>query len=215
MKKNKHREESEEAVREAAEAENKEAQAESEAAAADATENDEAAAQAEESVKENAEGDEGAEVGEEKKEPTPLEKAEALAEDYKRKWYAVTAEYENYRKRNAAAVSKAYSDGIAEAVLKLLPVSDTFGYALSSAADKKTRDGIEKIIKNFNAILSSFGIKEIEISEGDEFDETVAEAIMSVPCGDKEKPNRIKNVLKKGYRQGDKVIRFAQVAVTV
>ena len=48
------------------------------------------------------------------------EKLAALAEDYKRKWYSVSAEYDNYRKRNAAAVSKAYADGAAEAILKLL-----------------------------------------------------------------------------------------------
>ena len=162
--------------------------------------------------------DEFAEYEDELGEETPEEELtedQKLAADYKRKWYAVSAEYENYRKRNAASVAKAYSDGIADAVLKLLPVSDTFGYALASAADEKTRDGIEKVIKNFNAILSSFGIEEIAIAEGDTFDETVAEAIMPMPCGEGEQPNVIKNVLKKGYRQGDKVIRFAQVAVTV
>ena len=57
-----------------------------------------------------------AEELEEVKEPSELEKANALAEDYKRKWYAVSAEYDNYRKRNQAAVSKAYADGAAEAV---------------------------------------------------------------------------------------------------
>lgn len=66
----------------------------------------------------------------EKKEPTELEKAQALAEDYKRKWYSVSAEYDNYRKRTAAQASQAYADGKAEAILKLLPVADTFGYAL-------------------------------------------------------------------------------------
>ena len=62
----------------------------------------------------------------------------ALAEDFKRKWYAVSAEYDNYRKRNAQAVSKAYEEGVAEAVLNLLPVADNFGYALDGAADEKT-----------------------------------------------------------------------------
>ncbi len=155
-----------------------------------------------------AQAEEGAELSE-------TEKLTALAEDYKRKWYSVSAEYDNFRKRNASAVAKAYSDGVAEAVLKLLPVADNFGYALSSARDEKTKAGIDKIIKNFNAILSSFGIEEIKISEGDDFDESVAEAIMSQPCGKGDKPNKIKTVLRKGYKQGEKVIRFAQVAVTV
>lgn len=144
-----------------------------------------------------------------------LEKAKALAEDYKRKWYAVSAEYDNFRKRNNAAVSNAYRDGAAEAVLKLLPVADNFGYALDSAKDEKTRAGIDKIIKSFATILKSLGIEEIPLSVGDPFDESVAEAVMNVPCADGEVPNTVKLILKRGYRSGDKVIRFAQVSVTV
>ena len=148
-------------------------------------------------------------------EPSELEKALALAEDYKRKWYSVSAEYDNYRQRNGAAVSKAYADGAAEAVLKILPVADNFGYALDSTSDEKTKAGIEKIIKNFNTVLSSLGIQEIEIKIGDEFDENIAEAIMNFPCEEGEKPNTVKQVLKKGYKSGDKVIRYAQVTVTI
>lgn len=150
------------------------------------------------------------------KEPTELEKATALAEDYKRKWYAVSAEYDNYRKRNQAAVSKAYADGAAEAVLKLLPVADNFGYALDGATDEKTRTGIDKVIKSFNTILSSIGVEEIPVSAGDDFDESVMEAVLNFPIADGEKPNKVKQVLKKGYKGKDgKVIRYAQVAVTV
>lgn len=151
----------------------------------------------------------------EKKEPTELEKAQALAEDYKRKWYSVSAEYDNYRKRTAAQASQAYADGKAEAILKLLPVADTFGYALDAAKDEATKAGIDKIIKNFNNILNSLGVEEVVINVGDKFDEAVAEAVMNAPCGDGEEPNTVKLVLKKGYRQGGKVIRFAQVSVTV
>ena len=145
----------------------------------------------------------------------PSWKAEALAEDYKRKWYSVSAEYDNYRKRNAAAVSKAYADGASEAVLKLLPVADNFGYAFDSATDEKTKAGIDKVIKSFNTVLSSLGVEEIEIHAGDTFDESVMEAVMNSPCEDGEPANTVKFVLKKGYRQGERVIRFAQVSVTV
>ncbi len=147
-------------------------------------------------------------------EGSELEKAQALAEDYKRKWYAVSAEYDNYRKRNSASVSKAYADGAAEAVLKLLPVADNFGYALDSASDEKTKAGIDKVIKSFNTILNSLGVEEIAISAGAPFNEDEMEAVMSLPCEDGEQPNTVKQVLKKGYRQCEKVIRFAQVTVT-
>lgn len=146
---------------------------------------------------------------------TEAEKALALAEDFKRKWYTVSAEYDNYRKRNAQAVSKAYSDGVSDAVLKLLPVADTFGYALDAASDEKTRAGIDKVIKSFNTILASLGVEEIEVKVGDPFDESVASAVINFPCEEGEEPNTVKQVLKKGYRSGEKVIRFAQVAVTI
>lgn len=152
---------------------------------------------------------------EEVKEPTELEKALAAAEDYKRKWYSVSAEYDNFRKRNALAVANAYRDGAAEAVLKLLPVADNFGYALDSAQDEKTKAGIDKIIKSFATILQSLGIEEIPLSAGDSFDESIAEAVMNSPCEEGEAPNTVKFILKKGYKSGDKVIRYAQVAVTV
>ncbi len=164
---------------------------------------------------ENTQAEGAAKDSEKPAEPSPLEKAQALAEDYKRKWYAVSAEYDNYRKRTASAVSKAYADGASEAVLKLLPVADNFGYALDSATDEKTRAGIDKIIKSFNTILSSLGIEQIPVEIGSAFDENTMEAVLNFPCGEGEQPNTVKQILKKGYRSGDKVIRFAQVAVSV
>ncbi len=173
-------------------------------------EKEQSEATAEEQPEVNKEG-----AKEEAKEPSELEKALASAEDYRRKWYSVSAEYDNFRKRNQAAVSQAYADGKAEAILKLLPVADNFGYAYESASDEKTKAGIDKIIKNFNTIVASLGVEEIAINEGDAFDESVAEAIMNVPCGEGEQPNTINKVLKKGYRRDGKVIRFAQVVVTI
>lgn len=163
----------------------------------------------------NAAQTENAENAQPQRELSDLEKALAAAEDFKRKWYNVSAEYENYRKRNSAAVANAYRDGASDAVLRILPVADNFGYAYDSASDEKTKAGIDKVIKSFATILAGLGIEEIAISAGDPFDEKVAEAIMNAPAADGEKPNTVKQVLKKGYRAGDRVIRYAQVIVTV
>lgn len=144
-----------------------------------------------------------------------IEKLTAACEDYKRKWYAVSAEYDNYRKRTQSQAATAYLEGKADAILKLLPVADTFGYAYDSAGDEKTKAGIDKIIKNFTTILQSLGVEEIPVKVGDKFDESVAEAVMTLPCEDGEESNTVKAILKKGYRREDKVIRFAQVTVTM
>lgn len=148
-------------------------------------------------------------------EATELQKALDAAEDYKRKWYAVSAEYDNYRKRTKDAVSAAFQDGKAEAILKLLPVVDTFGYAYDGCSDEKTKAGIDKIVKNFNAIILSMGVEEIPLNVGDEFDEATMEAVINLPCGEGEVAGTVKNVLKKGYKREGKIIRFAQVSVTV
>lgn len=171
---------------------------------------------AEQAEKESIETDENqtADAGE-TVEKSPLEKALEAAEDYKRKWYSVSAEYDNYRKRTKEAVANAFADGKAEAIIKLLPVADTFGYAYDSASDEKTKAGIDKIIKNFNAILLSMGVEEIAVKAGDVFDETSMEAVMNLPCEEGESAGVVKYVLKKGYRREGKVVRFAQVSVTV
>lgn len=171
---------------------------------------------AEQAEKESIETDENqtADAGE-TVEKSPLEKALEAAEDYKRKWYSVSAEYDNYRKRTKEAVANAFADGKADAIIKLLPVADTFGYAYDSASDEKTKAGIDKIIKNFNAILLSMGVEEIAVKAGDVFDETSMEAVMNLPCEEGESAGVVKYVLKKGYRREGKVIRFAQVSVTV
>ena len=163
---------------------------------------------------ENDEEEDAEEVSVEDRLKEELEAVRTAMEDYKRKWYAVTAEYDNYRKRNSASTSVAYQDGKAEAITKLLPVADTFVYAYESASDEKTRAGIDKIVKNFNAILNSMGVGQIEVNIGDPFDETVMEAVMTLPCEAGEQPNTVKAILKNGYRREDKVIRFAQVCVT-
>ncbi len=162
--------------------------------------------------KEEAEKADGAET--EGEGAAELLKALAAAEDYKRKWYAVSAEYDNYRKRTQMQSAQAYQDGKAEAILKLLPVADTFGYAYDSASDEKTRAGIDKIVKNFNNILLSLGVEELPLKVGDKFDERSMEAVLNAPCEEGEVPNTVKAILKKGYRREGKVIRFAQVSVT-
>ena len=81
------------------------------------------------------------------------------------------AEYDNYRKRTAAQASQAYADGKAEAILKLVPVADTFGYALDAAKDEATRAGIATTIKNFTALLSSLGVKEPATTVPDHLDQ--------------------------------------------
>ena len=142
-----------------------------------------------------------------------LDKAKAEAEEYKRKWYSVTAEYENYRKRTAAARTQAYTDGRKDVVVKLFPIADNLERALAACADEKTRSGIEMVMKAFGRLLEGEHITVIS-PVGEPFDAGRCEAILAVDPKEGEESGIVKEVYAKGYEQNGKILRFAQVLVT-
>lgn len=142
-----------------------------------------------------------------------LEQAKAEAADFKEKWMRSAAEFDNFRKRNEQTRRNAYLDGKAEIIVKVLPVGDNLELALRSCADEQTKKGIEMVLRSFNKLLEEEGIEAIDPKD-EEFDPTFCEAIMSEPAAEGVEPGYIKEVFRKGYKRGDKVIRFAQVKVT-
>ena len=150
-------------------------------------------------------------------EPAPdliaeLEAARAEAEENKRKWYLVTAEYENYRRRTATQASQRYAEGRADVVSKLFPVADNLERALASCNDEGTKKGIEMVISAFRKILEEENIVPID-PVGEPFDAEKHEAIMALDAEDGEESGTVKQVYLKGYEQNGKVLRFAQVVV--
>ncbi len=142
-----------------------------------------------------------------------LKAAEAEAADLKRKWYAVTAEYENYRKRTAATRSQAYAEGRADVVTKLFPIGDNLDRALLSCTDEVMRKGIEMVTASFQKLLDEEKITPID-PVGEPFDVEKCEAIMALDPEEGEESGIVKQVYLKGYEQNGKVLRFAQVVVT-
>lgn len=142
-----------------------------------------------------------------------LSAMKAEAEDFKRKWYAVTAEYENYRRRTQNQSSQRYTEGRNDVVAELFPVGDNLERALAACADDKTKEGLEMVLKSYRKVLESEGIEELDPT-GQPFDSAVAEAIMAVPAGEGEEAGIVRHVYVKGYKRGEKVLRYAQVIVT-
>lgn len=142
-----------------------------------------------------------------------LETAQAEAEENKRKWYAVAAEYENYRRRTSAQASQRYSEGRNDMVAALFPVGDNLSRALSVCSDENTKKGLEMVLASFNKVLETEGIEEID-PVGQPFDPNVAEAIMAMPAAEGEESGIVKMVHEKGYKKGEKVLRYAKVVVT-
>ena len=142
-----------------------------------------------------------------------LEAARAEAADYKDKWMRTAAEFDNFRKRNEQTRRNAYLDGKADVLLKILPVGDNLERAPASCADENTKKGIELVLRSFKKLLEDEGIEAIDPKD-EEFDPAFCEAILSEPAAEGVEPGYVKEVFVKGYRRGDKVLRYAQVKVT-
>ena len=121
------------------------------------------------------------------------------------------ADFENYRKRNAALEQTAFERGTEAAVQKILPVLDNFERALSvETADAKFAEGMQMIMRQLRGLLGDLGV--VEIDSAGAFDPAVHHAVMQT---DEEgvPSNQIVETLQKGYRMGDKVVRAAMVKV--
>ena len=148
-----------------------------------------------------------------KKAQEEIDKALAEAEESKRKWYAVTAEYENYRRRTQNQAAQRYQEGRNDVIASIFPVGDNLERGLASCADENTKQGLEMILSAYKKVLEGEGVEEIN-PVGQAFDATYAEAIMAMPAADGEESGIVKQVYVKGYKKGEKVLRYAQVIVT-
>ena len=166
-----------------------------------------------EDVTENPNKEEGAQQEESKVDNNQLLKEmEKTANEYKDKWMRSVAEFDNYKKRNANLWKEAYSEGMADVILQILPVGDNLDMALSLGLDEKTTEGVKLIRKKFDDILKGVGVIEIN-PEGEKFDPMIAEAIMQVDGEEGETSENVKQVFQKGYKLKDKIIRYAKVSV--
>ena len=157
---------------------------------------------------EKAKKDEKADKAEKPAEPS----AESLLKAEKDRYLRLLAEYDNYRKRSAKERESIYTDVRADTVTKFLPVYDNLARALEQAtSDEAYRKGVEMIMSQLKDILSRMGVTEIE-SVGQKFDPSLHNAVMHEHDETKGE-GEIVQELQKGFKMGDKVIRFAMVKV--
>ncbi|MBQ4575932.1 MAG: nucleotide exchange factor GrpE [Clostridia bacterium] len=166
----------------------------------------EAAADAEDEKKVKSERKYKKEAAELKKEVETL--TAALAEE-KDRYMRMLAEYDNFRKRSAKDRESAYGDAYTAVVTEILPVIDNLERALAFSEGETLTAGVEMTLKQFKASMEKLGISEIECVD---FDPNLHNAVMHVE-DDSVEENKIVEVFQKGYRKGDKVIRFAMVKV--
>ena len=124
----------------------------------------------------------------------------------------LAAEYDNFRKRTVKEKEQSYLNGKADAVAKLLPIYDNLERALNQeTADTAYKKGVEMTMNELVKIFTSLGV-EIFGDVGDVFDPNLHNAVMHIEDENVEE-SVLSQVFQKGFRMGDKIVRFAMVQV--
>lgn len=145
-----------------------------------------------------------------KKSEKKLQAVENELSELKDRYMRTLAEYDNYRKRSSKERESAYSDAYAAFATEILPVLDNLERAEQFGGDTVS-EGVKLILTQFRAALEKLGVTEIK-AQDEAFDPNLHNAVMHDE--DESKPaNTVSDVLQKGYRIGDRVIRPSMVKV--
>lgn len=149
---------------------------------------------------------------EEKEELTAEQKLQKELEEQKDKYLRLMAEYDNFRKRSAKERLELTANATGNTLAEILPVFDNFERALGAeTADESYKAGVTMIFKQMGDVLTKLGVEIIDPT-GKEFDPNVANAVNQI-----EDPELGENIVaqtfQKGYKIGDKIIRYAMVVV--
>lgn len=134
----------------------------------------------------------------------------------KDKFLRLFAEFENYKRRTSKERIELFKTANQEVLLAMLPILDDFDRALieiSKSGDESLVKGVELIHEKLKSTLVGKGLEEVEVKAGDAFDADFAEAITQIPAPSDKMKGKIVDVLEKGYKLGDKIIRFPKVVI--
>ena len=151
-----------------------------------------------------------------KKEKASKPNFDELLKAEKDKYLRLFAEFENYKRRTAKERIELFSTASEEVMVSLLPVLDDFDRASSEIEKSKDNEIFNGIILIKNKLfdsLKSKGLSEIKIKKGDDFNADIHEAITQIPAPNKKMKGKIIDIIEKGYKLGEKIIRYPKVVI--
>ncbi len=152
------------------------------------------------------------ENGEKKSENRELADLKLELEETTDRLKRIMAEFENYKKRSSKEREMLYNSILGDIIASFLPVIDNLEKAAAAETkDESYKQGLELVLKQFNDVLTKFGVEEIK-TVGETFDPELHDAVSSVQ-DDTKKEKEIVQEFRKGYKIGTKVIRHAMVVV--
>jgi molecular chaperone GrpE len=150
-------------------------------------------------------------------EQTVEEKLQSEIKQEKDKFLRLFAEFENYKRRTSKERIELFSTASEDVMKTLLPVLDDFERALSHIDDDKEAEALRKgvllIYQKLISTLEQKGLKVIAVEKGEVFNADNHEAITQIPAPTNDLKGKIIDIIEKGYKLGDKVIRFPKVVI--
>ena len=134
----------------------------------------------------------------------------------KDKFLRLFAEFENYKRRTTKERIELFSTASQDVIKALLPVLDDFDRALLELSKSEATElskGVELIKNKLSSTLEQKGLELVEVNSGEVFNADDHEAITQIPAPTEDMKGKIIDVIEKGYKLGDKVIRFPKVVI--
>lgn len=138
--------------------------------------------------------------------------AERLKSELKEKedkYLRLAAEYDNFRRRSREEKEATYNNALADTVTEILPIIDNLERAAAFTDGEKVKDGLVMIAGTVGTVLERLGVEAFGAA-GDKFDPNIHNAVFHEE-DDSEREDEITEVFQKGYKKGNRIIRFAMV----
>jgi len=143
-------------------------------------------------------------------------KLEDQLKEEKDKFLRLFAEFENYKRRTAKERIELFSTASEEVMISLLPILDDFDRAsveIEKDQENETLKGVLLIKNKLFDSLKSKGLSLVDVKKGDEFNADDHEAVTQIPAPSKDMVGKIIDIIEKGYKLGEKVIRYPKVVI--
>ena len=145
-----------------------------------------------------------------------IDELKSELEKEKDQFLRLFAEFENYKKRTSKERLELYKTASQEVVTALLSVIDDFERALTEMKKSEKKDQLQGIKLIYNKLIDTLqnkGLARMEVSQGDDFDAEIHEALTQIPAPEDKLKGRIVDVVGTGYKLGEKIIRYPKVVV--
>lgn len=169
-------------------------------------------------LKNVTEDTENVNVEEQQKEEKSLEAQlqDQLASE-KDQFMRLFAEFENYKKRTSKERIELFKTASQDVMVSMLPILDDFERALTHIEDDKEAEELRKgVLLIYNKLITTLeqkGLSKIDVKQGDTFNADNHEAITQIPAPSDDLKGKVIDVIERGYKLGDKVIRFPKVVI--